>query len=215
MYGFQEFFFQGLLSYIWNSLNLKSPRHLDSIKIQLIGTFHYYKILDLTPMEFEYFTGIARSMGLLLEEALIDPFFYHKLHLEKTQSYEDLNGITFFGLDTNEFHQIEVFINGIKKQKFKYSDFNIENVLFPLYTSFHSSFIVPKNKYLIKTKEKGSVNYLFKLNQEEKTLFDSIKLEISKTDQETNLVANILFDNFQLSIKRKDTLVTEQFSLFY
>ena len=88
-------------------------------------------------------------------------------------------------------------------------------MLFPLYTSFHSSFIVPKNKYLIKTKEKGSVNYLFKLNQEEKTLFDSIKLEISKTDQETNLVANILFDNFQLSIKRKDTLVTEQFSLFY
>jgi hypothetical protein len=187
---------------------------LDSIKIQLIGTFHYYKTLDLTPIEFEYFTGIAKSIGLLLEEALIDPFFYHKLHLKKTQSYEDLEGITFFGLDTNEFHQIEVFINGIKKEKFKYSDFNIENVLFPLYPSFYSTFTLAKNKYLIKTKEKGSVSYLFKLNQMEKILFDSIKFEITNTNQETKLISNILFDNLQLSIKRKDTLVIEQFSFF-
>lgn len=188
---------------------------MDSIKVQLIGTFHYYKIVDLTPIEYEYFTGIATSIGMLLEEALIDPFFYHKLHLENTQNYEDLGGTTFFGLDTNDFHQIEIFINGNKKQKFKYSDFNIETVLFPLYSSFHSTFTLPKSKYLIKTKEKGSVNYLFKLNQMEKKLFDSIKFEITKTHQETNLLANILLDNLQIPIKRKDTLVTEQFSIFY
>lgn len=187
---------------------------MDSIKVQLIGTFHYYKIVDLTPIEFEYFTGIATSMGMLLEEALIDPFFYHKLHLENTQNYEDLRGTIFFGLDTNEFHQIEVFINGIKKQKFKYSDFNIATILFPLYSSFTSTFTFPHNKYLVQTKEKGSVNYFFELNEKEKALFDSIRFEIATTQQETNLVANIILDNLVLPIKRKDTLVIEQISFF-
>ena len=65
-----------------------------------------------------------------LNEALLDPYFYFKLKLDKYQTYEDLNGVTYFELDINQFHQLEIFIDGQKKQKFYYNDLNSESVLF-------------------------------------------------------------------------------------
>jgi hypothetical protein len=53
-----------------------------------------------------------------LNEALLDPYFYFKLKLDKYQTYEDLNGVTYFELDINPFHQLEIFIDGKKKHKF-------------------------------------------------------------------------------------------------
>lgn len=63
---------------------------------------------------------------MTLEQAILVPFFYYKLRLEKYQNYEDVNVDSYYGFDINHFHQIEINEEGIKKQKY----LNPNNVLF-------------------------------------------------------------------------------------
>ena len=52
------------------------------IKFQYIGTFVYYKNVDFDEMELTYFESVANRLQIPFTEALLDPFFYHKLRLE-------------------------------------------------------------------------------------------------------------------------------------
>jgi hypothetical protein len=72
-----------------------------------------------------------------------------------------LNGKTYFGLDLNSFHQIEIFIDGNKKQKFSYFDLNPEKILFPIYSTELFFEKTPQNKIILKSKEKGNVSCFF------------------------------------------------------
>ena len=182
---------------------------MKKIKIQFIGTFIYYKLVNLDSIETDYFRSIAYRLGLTLEQAIIDPFFYHSLRLDKYQSYQDLNGVSYFGLDINSFHQIEVFVNGHKKQKFSYFDLNPENVLFPLYASSITFPIILNNQIVIRTKEKGTVKYTFQ-NQLEKPLDEIISFNLSKLEIEF-LLSGIQLQEKKLTINRTDTVVIEQF----
>jgi hypothetical protein len=181
---------------------------LKKIKIQLIGSFIYYKVVVLDAIELEYFSAIAKRMNCTLEMALIDPFFYYNLKLSKYQSYNDLNGKVFFGLDVNAFHQIEVFVDGHKKQKFSYFDLNPNNLLFPLYPSKLDFPILSMNEIIIRSKEKGSVNYVFTI-AEEKLLEELVLFGFSKIENNL-LFSNVKFESIEVPIKRTDTVVIEQ-----
>ena len=182
---------------------------MKKIKIQLIGSFVYYKVVVLDTIELEYFSAVAKRMNCTLEMALIDPFFYHNLKLSKYQSYNDLNGKAFFGLDVTSYHQIEVFVDGHKKQKFSYFDLNPNNLLFPLYPSKIDFPILSKNEIIIRSKEKGSVNYVFTISEEqlleEQVLFGLIELNNDL------LISKVVTNNNPVLINRSDTVIIEQY----
>lgn len=182
---------------------------MNKIKIQFIGTFIKYKAIDLDAIELEYFRAVANRIGIKFKEALIDPFFYHKLKLDKYQSFEDLNGISYFGLDLNSFHQIEVFVDGYKKQKFSHFDLNPKNVLFPLYSSEISYPNIFQNQLLIRTKEKGSINYTFQ-NNTEKPIDEIITFNLYRIENEFLLSGAHVEEN-KIAINRTDTVQVEQF----
>lgn len=182
---------------------------MNKIKIQFIGTFIKYKAIDLDAIELKYFRAVANRIGIKFKEALIDPFFYHKLKLDKYQSFEDLNGVCYFGLDVNSFHQIEVFVDGYKKQKFSHFDLNPENVLFPLYSSEINYPNIFQNQLVIRTREKGSINYAFQ-NNTEKPIDEIITFNLSKIENEL-LLSSLHLEEIKLSINRTDTVLIEQF----
>jgi hypothetical protein len=185
---------------------------MNKIKIQLIGTFNSCIAVELDAMEQTYFDIIAKRMGVSLLDAIIDPYFYHLLRLEKYQSYLDLKGSRYFGLDVNSFHQIEVFVDGHKKQKFSYFDLNPENLLFPLYnTNIISNQIFSESPLLVRTKEKGSVNFVLQYP----TTFpidEILSFTILKTDNEL-LLSEVNFAKNNLPINKSDTIIVEQFVL--
>ena len=185
---------------------------MNKIKIQFIGTFNSCIAVELDAMEHTYFESVANGNGLSLNEALIDPFFYHKLRLNKYQSYQDLNGKHYFGLDVNSFHQIEVFVDGHKKQKFSYFDLNPENLLFPLYnTNIISNQIFEENLFLIKTKEKGSINFVMQYPLAV-PMDEILSFTFFKTDNEL-LLSEVNFAKNNLPINKSDTVIVEQFVL--
>ncbi len=182
---------------------------MTKIKLQFVGTFIYYKEIELNSMEQNYFDSISKGIGLSLNEALIDPFFYYRLRLNKYQSYQDLNGKSYFGLDVNSFHQIEVFVDGHKKQKFTYFDLNPENVLFPLYPSALLNKVKPLSNIVVRTKEKGRVSFTFQ-SESNMSLDDIISFELMMLD-ENLLISSVNAYQKPLSLKRTDTVLIEQY----
>ncbi len=182
---------------------------MKKIKIQLIGSFIYYKVVVLDAIELEYFSAIAKRMNYTLEMALIDPFFYYNLKLSKYQSYYDLNGKVFFGLDVNAFHQIEVFVDGHKKQKFSYFELNPNNLLFPLYPSKIDFPVLSKNEIIIRSKDKGSVNYVFPIAEEE-LLEEQVLFGLIELNNEL-LISKVVTNNNPVLINRSDTVIIEQY----
>jgi hypothetical protein len=185
---------------------------MNKIKIQLIGTFNSCIAVELDAMEQTYFDIIAKRMGVSLLDAIIDPYFYHLLRLEKYQSYLDLKGSRYFGLDIHSFHQIELFVNGHKKQKFSYFDLNPENVLFPLYnTNIISAQIFLESPLLIRTKEKGSINFVMQYPLAV-PMDEILSFTFFKTDNEL-LLSEVNFAKNNLPINKSDTIIVEQFVL--
>jgi hypothetical protein len=182
---------------------------MNKIKIQLIGTFNSCIAVELDAMEQTYFDTIAKRIGVSLSDALIDPYFYHILRLEKYQSYLDLKGNRYFGLDIHSFHQIELFVNGHKKQKFTYFDLNPENVLFPLYPSALLNNVKPLSNIVVRTKEKGRVSYSFQI-ESKSPLDDIFSFELMMLD-ENLLISSVNAYQKQLSLKRTETVLIEQY----
>jgi hypothetical protein len=166
-------------------------------------------VVVLDAIELEYFSAIAKRMNYTLEMALIDPFFYYNLKLSKYQSYYDLNGKVFFGLDVNAFHQIEVFVDGHKKQKFSYFELNPNNLLFPLYPSKIDFPVLSKNEIIIRSKDKGSVNYVFPIAEEE-LLEEQVLFGLIELNNEL-LISKVVTNNNPVLINRSDTVIIEQY----
>ena len=164
-------------------------------------------------MEQNYFDSIAKGIGLSLNEALIDPFFYYKLRLNKYQSYQDLNGKSYFGLDVQSFHQIEIFVDGHKKQNFTYLDLNTDNVLFPLYPASLLNNVKPLRNIVVRTKEKGRLSYSFQ-SEANVSLNDIISFELMMLD-ENLLITSVNAYQKQLCLKRTDTVLIEQYVISY
>ncbi len=107
------------------------PLELQKLKVNVFGELWTLKRVQLTPIENEYYGNIALSTKQPLHQALIDPFFYPKLRLEKTQSFFDLRGDVLSGLTENSHNQIEIWYAG-KREKIWVT--NLKNsTIFPIY----------------------------------------------------------------------------------
>ncbi len=180
-------------------------------KLQLIGTFIYYKEVELDAIEKEYFQTVANRINSPLKEAILDPYFYYNLRLNKFQSYQDLKGKVTFGLDTSSFHQIEIFINGNKNQKFTYSDLNPETIIFPLYKSIYNVIQVSNDLITIKVIEKGSINYIIEDDLND-GLHDDLYFNFSTINNDL-IISNIIFKNNNLKINKFDSLIMQSYVL--
>lgn len=176
---------------------------MKKIKIQFIGTFHLFKQIELDVFELDYFIGIANRLQLTLEQALLDPYFYYQLKLEKYQNFLDLKGELFLGMDCTQFHQIEVWVNGKRFQKFNYSELNPETTFFPLYP-IHT--IVPQfnsNQLVVHQIEKGTIKYMEQTTSTENfpILFEKMILN------NTLLLSSVSNNSIPFIQQRSDTLV--------
>ena len=100
---------------------------MNKVNLQFIGTFHTFKKIELDKIEFEYFSNVAKRLKSTLQDAILDPYFYHHLKLEKYQSFQDLKGFEIIGMDTTDFHQIEIFIDGKRQRKFDYLELKFKD----------------------------------------------------------------------------------------
>jgi len=173
-----------------------------SVKIQIIGTFYFYKWIELSKLEQLYFEQIANRLQMPLQEALKDPYFYQKLQLNKYQSIEDINGESKYALITNEFHQIEVYENGIKRQKFLITDLLPDYTLFPIYPTNPSPFSKTKNNPSVIIKEKGRI--VFTLPIDFKQLEEKLCFQFCS---EQKLLHGFALDKTVLFSIKRDTLV--------
>ena len=82
-------------------------------------------------------------------------------------------------------------------------------MLFPLYPSKIDFPILSKNEIIIRSKEKGSVNYVFTISEEqlleEQVLFGLIELNNDL------LISKVVTNNNPVLINRSDTVIIEQY----
>jgi hypothetical protein len=100
-------------------------------------------------------------------------------------------------------------VDGHKKQKFTYYDLIPENVLFPLYPSVIYNINKPINNLVIRTKEKGRVNFSFQ-DEFPIILEELISFKLKQLDNNL-LINNVIAKQVPLSISKSDTVIIEQF----
>jgi hypothetical protein len=129
---------------------------MQKLKLNIFGQLWTLKKVALTPIELEYYGSIASRMNQPLHEALLDPFFYPKLRLEKMTSFLDLKGEVISGITENTSNQIEIWSNG-KKEKIWVA--NLKNsTLFPIYNvKFSEQVTTLSNGIYIETYEFGKI----------------------------------------------------------
>lgn len=171
-------------------------------RLQLFGTFYLIKEVVLDPMETVYFEKVAQRCGQTLPDALLDPFFYHYLRLDKYQHLEDLKGNWHYALDGSQYHLIEVWGVGEKKQKFNLNELHPQRTLFPLYPT--EAYPLPdiSTPLKITVKEKGRA--MFHLNLSFEAL--ETQLQFGYCPQQ-NLIHTISLQNEKLVPHKRDTVV--------
>ena len=82
-------------------------------------------------------------------------------------------------------------------------------MLFPLYPSVITTIDKPTNKFIIRTKEKGRVNFSF---QNEFTIVLDELFTFELTQLNNNLIfTNVIAKHLPLNISKSDTVLIEQF----
>lgn len=185
------------------------PEPQKKLKINVFGELWTLKKVALSPIEFEYFNSIATGMNLTLHQALIDPFFYPKLKLEKTQSFSDLKGNVISGITNHNSNQIEIWHEG-HKEKFWVT--NLKNTsLFPTYqVKFEHLNNTLTNGIYIETMEFGKIgSYEITLDSYKRENLEFCFLNYG----ETLLLQNkFQYNGKYLSKKKNDSVITRLFS---
>jgi hypothetical protein len=191
-----------------------SPKHssmskpFQKLKINLFGELWTLKKVLLNPIEQEYFENIAARLKLTLHQALLDPFFYHQLRLNKISSIDKLPSKEVGGLMYNSSHQIEFWINGKKTEKIYLQDLEPSQYLFPLY-QVKKAIIKDINApgIYIEQKEKGFIgSYETVVENFSMDDFNFSLLEINNH----LLLDNITHQHAKMVFKKKETLITYQ-----
>lgn len=175
---------------------------LTNTRLQLFGTFFLIKEVVFDPMETVYFEKVAQRYGQTLTDALLDPYFYDQLRLDKYHHPEDLKGDWYYALDVSQYHVIELWGVGNKKQKFNLNDLHPERTLFPLYPT--KDFQIPQMRapLSITIKEKGRA--LFDLNLSFNALETQLHFGVCLKQQ---LIHTIALQNKKILPHKRDTVV--------
>lgn len=177
------------------------------LKINFLGELWSLKKIILDPIQQEYFEQIAARTNTPLHEALVDPFFYHKLRLKSIQSVDDLKSIETSGLMNTKINQVEIWFDGEKIIKQKIDEINKETTIFPLLKSETETIFTSREPGLyVERKELGSIGS-FEIMTE---VFDYKKLSfiLYKYNNELLLKKSIKYNNQQLKFQKRETMIT-------
>lgn len=181
---------------------------LKKLKINLYGESWTLKKFECSSDDFNLCINVAEKMRLSLEEALLSPFFYYNLKLPNIPSLEFLPGRKISGLLNTPLNQIEIWYNGIRLKKLNLTDFNQEDLLFPLYNvekieiddNYDSGIYVEQKAFgLVASYETTAKSF-----NVENLHFRLLEL----TDK--TLLQKITYDNQELRLKKKDVLIRYQ-----
>ena len=178
------------------------------LKINLYGESWTLKKFECSPTDFDLCIEVANKMKLTITEALLSPFFYYNLKLPNISSLEYLPGKKISGLINTPSNQIEVWYNGVRIKKLKLTDFNQDDLLFPLY---NVEKIEIDNKFEpgIYVEQKA-----FGLVASYETTIESFNIEnlnfrlLELSDK--TLIQKITYNNQELKLKKKDVLIRYQ-----
>lgn len=178
------------------------------LKINLYGESWTLKKFECSTTEFSLCLNIAEQMKLSIQEALLSPFFYYNLKLTSIPSLDHLPGKKISGLLDTPSNQIEIWFDGIRISKIKISDFNQDDLLFPLY---NVDKIEIDNKYepgiYIEQKANGLIGSYEVLIDSFK--FEDLNLKLLNIGSKT-LLQKLIYKNKEIRLKKKDTLIRYQ-----
>jgi hypothetical protein len=179
------------------------------LKILLFGESLKLKKVELTDSQKQDWNIIAAKMKITINEAILDPFFYHNLNNKKIKSLDYLDGECLEGLINNNKNQIEIWIDRKKVQKLKFNDLIDELLLFPLYRT--KCRIKPMNESGIYTvqKEIGLVAHYDIYIQ--KFDIDNLKFKLTLVN-DILLIESVTYEDEDLKITKKDTVVVQQYT---
>ena len=178
------------------------------LKINLYGDSWTLKKLECSPNDFSLCLDVAEKMKLSIEEALLSPFFYYNLKLTSISSLEYLPGKKITGLLDTPLNQIEIWLEGVRIRKLKLSDFQQDDLLFPIY-NVQKIQIDNNYKQAIYVEQKASGligSYEVLINNFELENLNFRLLEIG----DKLLLQKITYEDKELKLKKKETLIRYQ-----
>lgn len=182
------------------------PETQKKLIINVFGELWTLKKVDLSPIELDYYGSIATGMNSPLHEALIDPFFYPKLKLEKTQSFFDLKGTIISGITNHTSNQIEIWYDGIKE---KIWVANLKNTtLFPTFqVKFETKENTQPKGFYIETYEFGKIgSFEIALDSYER---ENLKFQFLNYGSSIFLQNNFIYNKIKLNLKKTDSYITQ------
>lgn len=156
---------------------------------------------------------IALKQNRTLNELLLDPFFYYKLKDKNFNSLEEIPFEKQSGILIHNKNQVELWFKRNKIYKTNTAEIVNEMLLFPLFNiqPAKHSFANQKGIYIV-NKEIGTLG-VFELNvPTEKILLDDFTVETTDF-QNQKILSRITYQNQPFSFVKKDTIITQQFSL--
>ncbi|MGL2999403.1 hypothetical protein [Flavobacterium sp. RSSB_23] len=159
--------------------------------------------------EYEMYNSICSKIGKPIHEAIIDPFFYHRLGNENISNFEDLNGNVIDGLLNSSANQIEVWFKNKKVKKLKFKELNSEYLLFPLFNSELISISSDlENGIYVEQKEFGFLGS-FVLNIEDEFNIENLFFKLIHYESKQILI-QILYDSVIMPFKKKEPIIIFQ-----
>ncbi len=109
-------------------------------------------------------------------------------------------------MDTSDFHQIEIFIDGKRQRKFDYLELKAENTFFPLFPIRSKVVSFDKDTFLIHQIEKGTMKFK---DQYTKNFIDSLSFEMCRLDKFT-VISSVFNNDMPFKLNKMDTVVSYQ-----
>ncbi len=180
----------------------------NKLKINLYGESWTLKKFECSPNDFDLCIEVAHKMKLHISEALLNPFFYYNLQLPNIPSLDYLPGKKISGLLNTPSNQIEIWYNGVRIKKLKLSDFNQDDLLFPLYNvekieidnKFEPGIYVEQKAFGLVASYETAV---------ERFNIENLHFRLLELTDKT-LLQKITYNNQELKLKKRDALVRYQ-----
>jgi hypothetical protein len=186
------------------------PTPTQKLKINLFGEWWVLKRILLTPNEFIYFEQVAARINKPLHEALLDPFFYPKLHLEKIQTLDQLPGELYCGLSNHPKSQLDFWWNQRKAGALFLKEILSTIYLFPLYNVMQHSIPTPLVPGIyIEQKELGFIgSYLIQTPR-----FDLENCQFNiQNYQDLQLLKSVTYEGISAKFQKKEAGLIYQHS---
>ena len=183
--------------------------NLYKLKINIFGELWTLKKVDITNEDYQLYKSICSKIGKPIQEAIIDPFFYHKLGNNKISNFEELKGNVIIGLLNSSSNQVEIWFKNKKVQKLKIDELNNDYLLFPLFNSKLVSISSElRNGIYIEQKEFGFLGS-FEVNLRSEFKIENLFFKLIHYDSK-QILSQILYDGAVIPFRKKEPIIIYQ-----